>query len=160
MQNCTILTFVSSELVDIFESITDFSLVLRWGKVNTGVTSPRALLSFSIYEQCQLGPLSTLLLCCCQDQGLYFRSGLSTLPWVVLWMCLFPVLPVSLSRTAQLSPADLPALLRGSSLAMPGAVAGSYLLLTQPPQDSTRWWAQSLCRAHLGSCPDPLITDS
>lgn len=76
MQNCTILIFVSSELVDIFESITDFSLVLSWGKVSTGVTSLRAFTSLNIHEQCQLGPLSTLLLCCCQDQGLYFRPGL------------------------------------------------------------------------------------
>lgn len=147
MQNCTILTFVSSEFVDIFESITDFSLVLRWGKVSTGVTSPRALTSLNIYEQCHLGPPSTLLLCCCQ-QGLHFRSGLSSLPWVVLWMYLFPVLPVSLSLTAQLSPAHLPALPRGST-ALPclgllqspicAWLAGQYQLLSTESVQGSPW---------------------
>lgn len=36
---------------------------------------------------------------------------------------------------------------RKQSLAMPGAVAGPCLCLTQPLQDSTSWWAHSLCRA-------------
>lgn len=68
----------------------------------------------------------------------------TSLPWAVLWRCLFPVLPVSLSLTAQLSPADLPALPRGNKVLpclakQPGAVAGPYLCLSQTPQDSTRW---------------------
>lgn len=44
------LHFFSSELVDIFECITDFSLVLKWGKVSKVVTSLRALsVSWDLY---------------------------------------------------------------------------------------------------------------
>lgn len=47
--------------------------------------------------------------------GALFQSRTS-LPWVVLWRCLFPVLSWSLTLTAQLSPAELPALPRGSKV--------------------------------------------
>lgn len=67
------------------------------------------------------------------------------LPWVVLWRCLFPVLLVSSSASqhscllqiCQHCPEEAKA-------CCAWGCAGLCLCLTQPPQDSTSWWAQSV----------------
>lgn len=139
MQNCTILTFVSS-VSGYFWKYHRFSLALRWGEVSKGVTSLRALKSLTSMNSVSAGtsihPPSLLL----SGPGALFQV-MTSLPWVVLWSCLFPVLPVSLSLTAQLSPADLPALPRGSKVLPCLGLLWGLSVPGSAPQDSTSWWA-------------------